>query len=63
MHVATFLGNESIVQMLPENGADANSHGGEHGNALQTTTYFKDENIIRLLLENGADMNSQGSVV
>lgn len=34
LHVATFLGNESIVQMLLENGADANSHGNEHGSAL-----------------------------
>ncbi|KAH7877022.1 ankyrin repeat-containing domain protein [Lentinula edodes] len=53
-------GNEAIVKLLLENGADVNAQGGEYSNALQAAAHARDEAIVKLLLENGADVNAQG---
>jgi ankyrin repeat protein len=45
-------GNEGIVKLLLENGAEVNAKGGEYGNALQAASFRGNEAIVKLLLEN-----------
>ena len=53
-------GNEKIVSMLLDRGADVHAQGGHYGNALQAASYWGHEGIVKLLLERGADVNAQG---
>ena len=52
--------SETVVQLLLENGVDANAQGGRHGNALQAASTGGHEPVVWLLLEKGADVNTQG---
>ncbi|KIK54071.1 hypothetical protein GYMLUDRAFT_138510, partial [Collybiopsis luxurians FD-317 M1] len=54
-------GNEAVVQLFLEKGADVNVQGGEYGNALQAAVYNGNEAVVQLLLESGADINPQGN--
>ena len=47
---ATYGGNEAIVKLLLENGAEVN---GQNKNALQAALYGDNEETVKLLLENG----------
>ena len=53
-------GDEDIVRLLLNTGAEVNLQGGEYGSALQAVSSHGDENIIGLLLDNGADVNMEG---
>ena len=53
-------GNETMVRLLLEGGADVNAQGGEYGTALQAASYKGHREISLLLLEMGADVNAQG---
>ncbi|CUS12935.1 unnamed protein product, partial [Tuber aestivum] len=53
-------GNESVVHLLLERGAEVNAQGGEFGNALQAAAFEGNESVMRLLLEHGAEVKAQG---
>ncbi|KIK53217.1 hypothetical protein GYMLUDRAFT_943450 [Collybiopsis luxurians FD-317 M1] len=54
-------GNEAVVKLLLENGADVNAQGGEYKNALQAAVEKGNEAVVKLLLENGTDVDAKGS--
>ena len=58
LQAASFRGNEVIVRLLLENGAEVDAMGGEYGYALQAASLHGNEVIVRLLLKNGADVNA-----
>jgi hypothetical protein len=60
LQVAALEGEEAIVRLLLEKGADINAQGGYHGNALQAAAKGGHEAILRLLLERGAHADAQG---
>jgi ankyrin repeat protein len=60
LQVASVEGNEAIVRLLLEKGAEVNAQGGHFGNALQSAAVMGHEAIVRLLLEKGAKVNAQG---
>ena len=51
--------SETVVQLLLENGVEANAQGGRHGNALQAASTVGHEPVVWLLPEKGADVNTQ----
>ncbi|CUS15232.1 unnamed protein product, partial [Tuber aestivum] len=51
LQAAACRGNESIVQLLLERGADVNAQGGEYGNALQAAARQGNELVVQLHLE------------
>ncbi|KAL9048620.1 MAG: hypothetical protein Q9162_007628 [Coniocarpon cinnabarinum] len=57
---SSFLGYESIVQLLLYEGADVNARGGEYGTALQAASGKGYDKIVQMLLDKGADVNAQG---
>ncbi|TKA66903.1 hypothetical protein B0A49_09530 [Cryomyces minteri] len=61
LQAASFQGNEKIVQMLLEKGADINAYGGGYGSALQAASERGHEEIVMLLLDKGADVDTQGA--
>ena len=46
--------------LLLDRGAEVNTQGGNHGNALQTASYRGRRAIVQLLLDQGADVDAQG---
>ncbi|CUS15233.1 unnamed protein product [Tuber aestivum] len=60
LQAAATQGNESVVRLLLENGAEVNAQGGRYGNALQAAVTQGNESVVRLLLERGAQVNAQG---
>lgn len=60
LYYAAFAGLSQVVQAILDNGTNANSQGGECGNALQAASFEGHENIVKLLLHNGASVNLQG---
>ena len=53
------LGNEQMLNLLLNHGADVNAEGGLHYTALHASTYFGHTDGTRLLLSMGADINSR----
>jgi ankyrin repeat protein len=51
LQAASFRGNEAIISMLLEKGADVNVQGGECGNSLQAASLWGHEVIVSMLLE------------
>jgi hypothetical protein len=60
LQAASYNGHEKVVQILLDQGANANAQGGHFGNALQAASANGDENVIQLLLDHGVYINSQG---
>ena len=60
LYTASDGGNERIVKLLVDKGADVNAQGGEYGNALQAASWRSNERIVKLLVDKGADVNAQG---
>lgn len=55
---AAFRGEESVVKLLLEKGADVNAQiGSYYVSALAAAALRGKESIVKLLLENGADVN------
>jgi hypothetical protein len=58
-HPAT--GQEGIVELLLDEGANVNTHSGVSRNdALQVTSFQSYEMVVELLLDKGANVNAQG---
>ncbi|KAF2470523.1 ankyrin [Lindgomyces ingoldianus] len=65
LYVAAKHGQESMVKLLLDKGADGanvNAQGGVYGNSLQAASEGGHEQIVKLLLDKGADVNAQGGV-
>ncbi|KAJ7321268.1 ankyrin repeat-containing domain protein [Mycena albidolilacea] len=60
LYHASRTGNEAIVKLLIEHGADINADGGEHGSALQAALWNGQEGVARLLIEHGAKFKAEG---
>ena len=57
LQAATEHGNESVVEILLSNGANANQQCGYYGSALQIATFKGNNNIVKMLMDRGADPN------
>ena len=55
-------GYETIARLLVNGGADVNTQGGPHGNALQEASQNGSKDIVKLLLDRGAEVNAQGGL-
>ena len=60
LQAASNEGEEAIVKLLLENGADVNAKGGVFWIALHAASQRGEEAIVKLLLENGAEVNAEG---
>lgn len=60
LQIAAANGNESLMQLLLDRGADINIQGGYFGSALQAAVINGNESHVQLLLDRGADVNIQG---
>jgi ankyrin repeat protein len=58
LQAASYRGNEAIVRLLLEKGANVNAQGGVYGNALQAASGRGYQDIVMLLLNQGADINA-----
>jgi hypothetical protein len=60
LYYASLAGLTESVGLLLKKGADANTQGGDYGNALQAASLEGHDQIVQRLLEKGADINAQG---
>ncbi|KAJ7117097.1 hypothetical protein C8R44DRAFT_708389 [Mycena epipterygia] len=60
LHATSSNGQESVVHLLLEHGADVNIVSREHGTALQAASSQGHEAVVRLLLDHGANVNTVG---
>lgn len=58
LQAAIWRGNENVVKLLLDAGADVNAPAGKYGNALQAAVWRGHENVVKLLLYAGADVNA-----
>lgn len=58
LHSACFTGNEAIVRMMAETGANLEEEDGDGDRALHYATYGGQANIIELLLNLGVEINA-----
>jgi len=61
LNTAAVSGNEAVVRLLLDCGANINSLGGYYGNAIQAAASHKNEAVFHLLISRGTKINSQGS--
>jgi ankyrin repeat protein len=59
LQAASRRGNEAIVRLLLEKGANVNAQGGEYGNALCAASSGGYIAIVALLLKKGAEINTE----
>ena len=59
LHVASELGQFTVVQVLLANHADVNAGGEYNRTSLHFAVREEHPKVVRLLLENGADVNSK----
>ncbi|KAF2734985.1 hypothetical protein EJ04DRAFT_224485 [Polyplosphaeria fusca] len=59
LYIAAETGNDAVIAVLLENGADVNAQGGYFGNALQAASCKGYEAVVKVLLEKGADPHAQ----
>ena len=55
---AALWGNESLVRLLLERGANVNAQPGSYGTALHNAVISGNEALVRLLVGRGADVNA-----
>jgi ankyrin repeat protein len=58
LQAASWSGNEEVVTLLLEKGANVNAKGGFYGNALQAASWTGCEEVVRLLLAGGANVSA-----
>ena len=51
-------GNDTVVQILLDRGADINAQGGQYGNALQAASECGHDMVVQMLLDRGADVTA-----
>lgn len=61
--LATIRGNEEVVQLLIDKGADVNAQGGLEEQAIVHAARNGYESIVRLLLRSGAKVDGIGSII
>ena len=54
LQAAALGGDQEIVSLLLDKGADVNAEGGKYGTALLIASYGRHQEIVSLLLEKGA---------
>ncbi|KAJ7659519.1 hypothetical protein B0H17DRAFT_1212850 [Mycena rosella] len=62
LQVSSFMGQEAIVKLLIEHGANLDIDGDLYGTPLQAAVKAGHEAVARILLDNGADVNFTGYV-
>ena len=60
LYIAAKKGDNVVVRMLLEGGADIDAQNGHNGNALQAALAKYHKEIVMLLLEKGANVKAQG---
>jgi len=60
LQTASAEGNEKLVQVLLDRGAEVNAQGEAYNNALQAASLNGHEKVIQVLLDRGAEVNAQG---
>ncbi|KAL9100680.1 MAG: hypothetical protein Q9163_003967 [Psora crenata] len=60
LQAASYKGDNKVVQILLDKGADINTQGGLYGNALQAALSGGNDKVVQILLDKGADINAQG---
>lgn len=56
LHVATFLGSRTLVQLLLDEGSDKKAVTGMKQTALHWAAFFGNARVLKLLLDKGADL-------
>lgn len=57
LHAAAYRGNEEIVDVLLDAGADVLLFRDKYGTALQVAVFQGNFGVVKLLIDNGADIN------
>ncbi|KAF7378485.1 Ankyrin repeat domain containing protein [Mycena sanguinolenta] len=57
---AAWMGNEAIMMLLIQHGADINAKDGQCVSALQAVSWKGHEAAVKLLLKHGVDVNAEG---
>ncbi|KAI1379582.1 ankyrin repeat-containing domain protein [Hypoxylon crocopeplum] len=61
LQAASWGGQNEIVKLLLQKGADIHAEGGcQYGNALRAASASSHEKIVQLLIEKGGNVNAQG---
>ncbi|USP74830.1 putative multiple ankyrin repeats single kh domain protein [Curvularia clavata] len=60
LYYTALLGLRAITRSLLDQGADVNTQGGQHGNALYAASWKGHEQVVKILLDADADVNAQG---
>jgi hypothetical protein len=64
LQLASWLGDQEVMELLLEKGAKVNALGGYYGSALQAASWAgswaNNDKMVKLLLSYGADVNAQG---
>ncbi|KAJ7273921.1 ankyrin repeat-containing domain protein [Mycena rebaudengoi] len=60
LRAASYHGNEVVIRLLIERGANVNAQSGEDGNALQAAVAGRNPEVVKLLIDNGADAALEG---
>jgi len=59
---ASWSGNEAVVKILLEQGAEINAQSGEYGNALAAAARNGHTEIVNMLLDKGANINVMSEI-
>ena len=60
LQLASFAGQEAVVEAALASLKNVNACGGHFGNALHAASFGGHENMVRLLIARGADVNQKG---
>lgn len=60
LYAASLEGNEAVVKLLFERGADINNRCGQYGTALHAASAYGHEKTVKMLLLYGANVNAPG---